>query len=578
MNRLARFVPIAEQIQGYNRQKLGRDLVAATVVTIMLIPQSLAYAMLAGLPPEVGLYASILPLLAYAVFGSCKTLAVGPVAIASLMTASALGQVTQQGVIAYMEGAILLALLSGAFLLLLGVLRLGFISHFLSHSVVAGFITASGLVIAVSQLKHIFGVNAQGHNFIEVAQSTALSIGDFNPFTLSLGVGSLIFLFWARRGAAKFLIQFGVKPGLAATLAKVAPVIGVAITTITVAALALDTKGVNIVGAIPKGMPSFAIPSVSMDAVKALLMPAILISIIGYVESVSVGKTLSAKKREKVDGNQELIGLGASNIASGLSGGFPVTGGFARSVVNFDAGAETQFAGIFTAIGISLAAMFLTPLLHYLPVAMLAATIMVAVLSLVDFSIFKQAWAFSKSDFLAVSITVIVTLTMGVEIGVASGIVTSILLHLYHTSEPHIAEIGLLAGTEHFRNVLHFDVETDPKIVSLRIDESLLFSNAGYLEDYIDTLLIQRPQVSELILDFGAINAIDLSAFEMLEKLNQRLKETSKRLHLSHLKIPVKARLDKVDFFAHLSGRLFLSHYTAYETLQQLHSTSEKIQ
>lgn len=564
MKRLSDFFPIVEQAQGYDRQKFSRDVIAALVVTIMLIPQSLAYAMLAGLPPEVGLYASILPLLAYAIFGSCRTLAVGPVAIASLMTASALAQVTQQGIIGHLEGAVVLALLSGAFLLLLGVLRLGFLSHFLSHSVVAGFITASGLVIALSQLKHIFGVSAQGHSFIDVMLSLTQNIIDVNPYTLALGLGSLVFLFWARRGAAKLLIKFGITPDLAATLAKVAPVIGVATTTLVVALLALDTKGVSIVGAIPTGIPSLAVPAVSLDAVKALLLPAILISIIGYVESVSVGKTLSAKKRQKVNGNQELIGLGASNIASGLSGGFPVTGGFARSVVNFDAGAETQFAGILTAIGMSLAAIFLTPLLHYLPVAMLAATIMVAVLSLVDFSIFKEAWAFSKSDFLAVSITVVLTLTLGVEIGVASGITTSILLHLYHTSEPHIAEIGLLAGTEHFRNVLHFDVETSPSIVSLRIDESLLFSNAGYLEDYIDTLLINRPQITDLILHCGAINTIDLSALEMLEKLNQRFNDASKRLHLSHLKVPLKAKLDKVDFFTHLSGQLFLSHYDAY--------------
>lgn len=567
MNRFVRFVPIVAQIQKYDRQKFSRDLVAAVVVTIMLIPQSLAYAMLAGLPPEVGLYASILPLLVYAIFGSCRTLAVGPVAIASLMTASALGYVTQQGVVGYMEGAVLLALLSGGFLLFMGILRLGFLSHFLSHSVVSGFIMASGLVIALSQLKHILGVPARGHNFIEVAHSISLSAADFNLFTLTLGGGSLIFLYWARGGAARLLVRLGLKVSFATTLSKVAPVLGVATSTIIVASLALDERGVSIVGAIPTGIPSFSIPNVSMEAVKALLLPAILISIIGYVESVSIGKTLSAKKREKIDGNQELIGLGASNIASGISGGFPVTGGFARSVVNFDAGAETQFAGIFTAIGISLAAIFLTPLLHYLPVAMLAATIIVSVLSLVDFSIFKHAWGFSKSDFFAVVVTVILTLTMGVEMGVASGIATSILLHLYHTSEPHIAEIGLLPGTEHFRNVLHFEVETNSSIVSLRIDESLLFSNVGYLENYIDALLIERPQVSDLILHCGAINTIDLSALEMLVKLNERFKKSSKRLHLSHLKVPLKAKLDKVDFFEHLSGELFLSHHNAYESV-----------
>ena len=571
MMNIAKFVPILEQIEGYDRGKFSRDLIAAIVVTFMLIPQSLAYAMLAGLPPEVGLYASILPLLAYAIFGSCRTLAVGPVAIASLMTASALAQVTQQGIIGYLEGAMLLALLSGLFLLVLGVLRLGFLSNFLSHSVVVGFITASGLVIALSQLKHILGVSAQGHNFVEVVYSIAQNIGDFNPYTLAIGIGSLVFLFWARRGAAGVLTRFGIEEGVAITLSKVAPVVGVVGTTLLVSILALDSKGVAIVGVIPAGIPSLSLPSVSIEAVKALMLPAIFISIIGYVESVSIGKTLSAKKRQKVDGNQELIGLGASNLAAGISGGFPVTGGFARSVVNFDAGAETQFAGVFTAVGIALAALFLTPLLHYLPIAMLAATIIIAVLSLVNFSIFKESWVFSKSDFAATLITVTLTLISGVEIGVASGITASILLHLYNTSKPHIAEIGLLPETQHFRNIKHFDVQTNPFIVSLRIDESLMFSNAGYLEDYLDALLIDRPEVSDVILHCGAINTIDLSALEMLEKQNQRFIQQSKRLHLSQLKIPVKAKLDKVGFIEHLSGALYLSQYNAYtDVLSQI--------
>ena len=560
-------MPILGELARYNTSKFSSDLVAACVVTIMLIPQSLAYAMLAGLPPEVGLYASILPLLGYALFGSCKTLAVGPVAIASLMTASALGGVVEQGIVGYMEGAMLLALLSGIFLLLLGILRLGFLSHFLSHSVVVGFITASGLVIALSQLKHILGVSAQGHNFVAVAGSIAQNASQLNINTLALGIGSILFLFWARSGAVLLLQSFGLNKQLSSTLSKVAPVIGVVITTLIVATMALDTQGVAIVGSIPVGIPALSLPSVSIEAIKALTLPAILISIIGYVESVSVGKTLSAKKREKIDGNQELIGLGAANLASGVSGAFPVTGGFARSVVNFDAGAATQFAGIFTAFGIALAALFLTPFLHFLPIAMLAATIIVAVLSLVDLSIFKRAWNFSKSDFFAVLITVSLTLVMGVEIGVASGIITSILLHLHHTSEPHIAEVGLVEGTEHFRNVLHYKVATNPCIVSLRIDESLLFSNAGYLEDYINDLVYERDKVCHVLLHSAAVNNIDLSALEMLEQLNLRLAEQGIKLHFSEVKIPVQKLLQKSGLLEHLSGQIFLSQYDAYRQL-----------
>ncbi len=564
---ITKFIPIVGQIKSYNTDKLSHDLIAAMVVTVMLIPQSLAYAMLAGLPPEVGLYASILPLLAYAVFGSCRTLAVGPVAIASLMTATALSTVTQQGIIGYAEGAILLALLSGVFLLLMGILRLGFISNFLSHSVITGFITASAIVIAISQFKHILGVSAEGHNIFEIIYSLSKNISAYSVYTVLLGIGSIVFLFWARTGAVKLLMTLGFKQQTSTKLAKISPIIGVVITAILVGLFSLEDSGVAIVGAIPAGVPALFVPSISMDAVKTLLLPAVLISIIGYVESVSVGKTLSAKRQQKIDGNQELIGIGAANIASGISSGFPVTGGFARSVVNFDAGAKTQFAGIFTAVGITLAAMFLTPLLHYIPIAMLAATIIVAVLSLVNLSIFKQAWIFSKSDFLATVITVALTLLAGVEVGVASGIITSILLHLYNTSKPHIAEIGLMPSSQHFRNVDHFKVETHPSIVSLRIDESLLFSNASYLDDYIDSLLLSRSEVTDIILHCGAINNIDLTALEMLEKKNKSIKEQSKRLHLSELMIPVKKQLDSVGFIDHLSGSLFLSHYDAYQKI-----------
>lgn len=567
MQKASRYVPLLGHIRVYNREKFSRDLIAAMVVTIMLIPQSLAYAMLAGLPAELGLYASIFPLLAYALLGSSNTLAVGPVAITSLMTASALGKVTALGLIGYIEGAILLALMSGAFLLLLGVFRLGFISNFLSHPVVAGFITASGLVIALSQFKHLLGITAQGHNFIELASSTLSNLSELNVYTLIIGIFSVAFLYWARKGATALLMRFGLSKSAAASASKAAPVVGVALTTLAVAMFSLDQQGVAVVGSIPTGMPSPALPSFSLAAAEALFIPAVLISIIGYVESVSVGRTLAAKKRERIDGNQELLALGAANIASGVSGAFPVTGGFSRSVVNYDAGAETQFAAIFTAIGLSFAALFLTPYLYYLPIAMLAATIIVAVLSLVDFSIFKRAWQFSKSDFAAVSITVALTLLMGVEVGVASGIIASILLLLYHTSKPHIAEVGLLPNTEHFRNILHFDVEHHPCVLSLRIDESLLFSNVSYLEEYIYDLLPKRPETKVVILDCAAVNTVDLSAIEMLESLNHRLSEQGIDLHLSHVKIPVQRMLKRTHLMEALSGEMHLTQFEAYRSL-----------
>lgn len=568
MQKLAQFVPLLAQLQSYSRLTLTHDLIAAFVVTVMLIPQSLAYALLAGLPPQYGLYASLLPLVVYALFGSSNTLAVGPVAIVSLMTATSLADVSQQGLIGYVEGAMLLAMMSGGFLLLLGVLRLGFLTHFLSHSVVAGFITASALVIALSQTKYLLGISGEGQNFFQLAHSLIESSPDTNRLTALVGAFGIVFLYLSRSYAAGVFQRLGASPGMANTLGKTAPLLGVVLSTLVVATFQLDASGVAIVGDIPNKLPVFELPPFPLEAIKALTLPAIYISIIGYVESVSVGKTLSAKRNEKIDGDQELIGLGAANFAAGISSGFPVTGGFARSVVNFDAGARTQMAGIYTAIGIALATLFLTPLLYFLPIAMLAATIIVAVLSLADFSVFKRAWMFSRSDFYAVSATVLVTLTVGIEAGVACGILTSILLHLHFTSKPHIAEIGLIPGTEHFRNLHYFQVETDPTVASVRIDESLMFSNAEYLEEKIEQVVEQREELRNIILHFGAVNSVDLTALEMLRALNEHLCERCINLHLSEVKIPIQQKLALSGFLEELSGQVYLSHFQAYSSLK----------
>lgn len=572
MIKAGHYLPLFNVVSRYNRSKFGSDLIAAIVVTIMLIPQSLAYAMLAGLPPQYGLYASILPIVVYSIFGSSSCLAVGPVAIASLMTASALSTVTSSGLVSYIDGAMTLALLSGLFLVVLGLFRFGFIANFLSHSVVAGFITASGLLIALSQLKHILGVQIDGHNFFEITALLIKQVNQTNEITLAIGLGSILFLLLARTYAARCLVLLGVNHSTAATLAKVAPIVGVAVTTLIVASLSLDKMGVAVVGHIPQGVGSLGFPSVSVEAIKALILPAIFISIIGYVESISVGRTLAAKRQQKIAPDQELIALGGANITSGLVGAFPVTGGFSRSVVNFDAGAQTQLAGIYTALGIAIASYFFTQFLYYLPNAMLGATIIVAVLSLLDFATIKHAWVFSKSDFYAVLITIGITLIFGVEAGVGSGIAVSVILHFFHTSKPHLAEIGLLSGGQHFRNVNYYKVETIPEIISLRVDESLIFSNVSFIEDYIEQLSAKRKGVRDIILHCGGVNTIDLSGLEMLDNVNKRLQALDINLHLAELKTPVKALLNKDHFFDRLSGCLFLSQYEAYVELSQAYT------
>lgn len=362
-------------------------------------------------------------------------------------------------------------------------------------------------------------------------------------------------------------MRIGMRPRLADLSAKAGPVAAVALTSLLAWSFDLGAHGVRLVGVVPQGLPPLTLPSFSPDLMLALAGPAALISVIGFVESVSVAQTLAARKRQKVEPDQELLGLGAANIAASLTGGYPVTGGFARSVVNFDAGAETPAAGVFTAIGILAAALLLTPLLATLPQATLAATIIVAVLSLVDLSILKRAWAYSRADFVAVAATILVTLGLGVEIGVSTGVALSLLIHLYKTSRPHMAVVGQVPGTEHFRNVLRHDVVTDERILSVRIDESLYFANARYLEDSLCALVAERPALTDVILIGTAINDIDLSALESLEVVNDRLKARKVRLHLSEIKGPVMDRLRGTDFLAHLSGEVFLSHYQAVERL-----------
>ncbi|WP_438990709.1 SulP family inorganic anion transporter [Lentibacter sp.] len=565
---LQRYLPILTWSREYNRDTFLSDAVAAVIVTIMLIPQSLAYALLAGLPAEMGLYASILPLVAYAIFGTSRALAVGPVAVVSLMTAAAIGNLglTDAASVALAAGT--LAFMSGALLTLMGVMRLGFLANFLSHPVIAGFITASGLLIATSQLKHIFGIEAHGHTLPQILGALSAHLGEINLVTLVIGVSATAFLFWVRKGLKPLLLRLGLRPRLADIGAKAGPVAAVAVTTLAVWGFGLQDMGVKIVGDVPQGLPPLTIPSFSPSLWSDLFVSAVLISVIGFVESVSVAQTLAAKKRQRIEPDQELIGLGTSNIAAAISGGYPVTGGFARSVVNFDAGSETPAAGAFTAIGILLAALFLTPLLHFLPKATLAATIIVAVLSLVDFSVLKRAWGYSKVDFAAVAATILLTLGFGVEIGVSAGVLIAIGLHLYATSRPHVAEVGLVPGTQHFRNIHRHAVQTLPHLVSLRVDESLYFANARFLEDYVSARVVCDAPLSDVVLMFSAVNEVDLSALESLEALNLKLKDMGIKLHLSEVKGPVMDRLKRSHFLADLTGDIYLSQYDAWVALK----------
>jgi sulfate permease, SulP family len=569
---LSQWFPILQWGRQYSTAHFGADAVAAAVVTLMLIPQSLAYALLAGLPPEAGLYASMAPLLLYAVFGTSSSLAVGPAAVTSLMTAAALGTVAAAGSLGYASAAALLALLSGVMLFAMGALRLGFVANFLSHPVISGFVSASGLLIAATQLKHLLGVPLSGQTLPELLPSLWQHAAQVHLPTLAIGLGALGFLVWVRRSLKALLRAWGLGALAADVVTKAAPVLALAVTTLLSWGLRLDQGGLRVVGAVPGGLPPLTWPVLDAGLwpqIEQLAMAALLISLVGFVESVSVGQSLAAKRRERIEPNAELRALGASNIAAGLTGGFPVTGGFSRSVVNFDAGARTPAAGVFTACALLLAALLLTPALHYLPQATLAATIVVAVLTLVDFSPFARTWRYARADFTALALTFSLTLLWGVEAGLTAGVGASLLLYLWRTSRPHIATVGLVPGTEHYRNVLRHAVQTQPRVLSLRVDESLYFANARYLEDHIAAEVAAHPAVVHVVLQCTAINAIDASALESLETIVQRLKDAGVQLHLSEVKGPVMDRLERSDFLTHLSGRVFLTHHQAVTALTE---------
>ncbi|MBL4819887.1 MAG: sulfate permease [Gammaproteobacteria bacterium] len=569
MESLRRYLPILDWGRRYNSNTFANDGVAAIIVAIMLIPQSLAYALLAGLPAEAGLYASIFALTLYGLFGTSTSLSVGPVAVISLMTAAAIGKLALTNPADYLAAALTLAFLSGAMLLILGLLRLGFLANFLSHPVIAAFITASAIIIAAGQVQHILGISAGGHNLLDIVLALSREITHANAYTVFIGFLAIAMIIWVRIGLKPLLLKVGVPPGVASLVVKAGPVLAVVVTALLTFLFRLDQQGVELVGDIPRGMPGLTMPDFSRELISSLFGSAVLISIISFVESISVSQTLAARRRQRIDPDQELIGLGLSNMAVSFGGGFPVTGGFSRSIVNYDAGAATPAAGIFTAILMGMVALFLTPLIFWLPKATLAATIIVAVFSLIDFSLFKQAWNFSRTDFFAMFTTISLTLIIGVEVGIGAGVLSSILMTLYKTSKPHVAIVGRVPNTEHYRNIKRHKVQTFENLLSIRIDESLYFANTRYLEELIYKMVAEYPKVRHVILMCTAVNKVDLSALETLTQINETLSDLGIQLHVSEVKGPMMDKLQRTDFFSRLSGNCYLSHNQAVEDLKE---------
>ena len=553
-------------LRAYRPAWLAGDLTAGVIVTVMLIPQSLAYALLAGLPPEVGLYASILPIVAYALLGSSMTLAVGPVAVASLMTASALQPLASAGSAEYVALAVQLSMISGVMLLAFGALRLGFLAYFLSHSVISGFITGSAVLIAVGQLKYILGVKVAGSNVLETLLGLARALPQTRPVTVAIGVASLLFLLLARRYLAPVLTRLGVPAKAAELMAKLAPMVAVVASTAVVGLFKLnETAGVSVVGHVPQGLPQLSLSLPGMSTLSQLWLPALLITLIGFVESVSVAQSLALKRQQRIQPNRELLGLGAANVASALSGGYPVTGGFARSVVNFAAGAHTPLAGVISAGLMALVIAALTGLFYYLPHAVLAATIIVAVTSLIDVKTLKEAWRYDRADALSLLATAMGVVVLGVEVGILMGVALSLAVLVWRSSHPHMAVVGRVPGTEHFRNVDRHAVQTVPGLLALRVDESLFFANATVVEDRVEALLARDPLVRRVLLICSAVNQIDATALGVLTQLERSLAIRGIAFMLAEVKGPVMDRLRLTELGQRLQGKVFLSVHAAFE-------------
>jgi sulfate permease, SulP family len=558
-------------LRQYKKDWVHGDFIAGVIVTIMLIPQSLAYAMLAGLPPEVGLYASILPMVAYAIFGSSMCLAVGPVAVASLMTASALTPLAPVGSPQYVAMAIQLALLSGSFLILFGIFRLGAISHLLSHPVINGFILGSAILIAIGQAKHVLGVKVDSSDAIETLIQLWRVLPDTNLFSLIIGVSVIVVLVFAQKQIPDLLCKVGIGRKHANLFAKLTPMITVIVSTVAVSMYGLhDQYGVSVVGHVPNGIPELGINIPDLNIFKQLWLPALLIAIIGFVESVSMAQSLAMRRNQKVNADKELLGLGAANVASAFSGGMAVTGGFSRSVVNFNAGANTPMAGIIAAVFMAIVLFGFTEYFANLPQATLAATIIVAVLSLVDLSVLKEAWRYDRSDVIAILATAIGVMALGVEEGVLIGVLFSILNYIWRSGHPHIAVVGRVPGTEHFRNVKRHSVESTPGILVIRIDENLFFGNVHAIEEDIYQMTDNRSEISDVILMLSAVNRIDATALKILSDINNKFKSTGKNLHITEVKGPVMDRLANTDFLNELTGGFFLSTNEALKAISRI--------
>lgn len=552
-------------LRNYRRADFSHDLVASATLLVLLVPQGLAYALLAGLPPQAGLYASIAPVLVYALFGSSATLSVGPAALPSLMTATALAGLAAPGSAAWIALAGAVALLSGLLRVVLAWLRFGFVANFLSQSVVGGFVAGSALLIVLSQSPQLFGLTAHGATAWQIGLSLVQALPGYNPSALALSAAALVLLLAGKRWLRPLLQRLGLPAARADLAAKAFPIVVVVLGGL---AVQLGQLPVRVVGALPSGLPPLSWPQIDLAGLQAIWPAVLAIALVGFVDSYSLAQSLALKRRETVEPDRELFALGAANTAAGLTGGFPVSASFGRSAANELAGARTQLAGVLSAGWMALLLLGFTELFASLPLAVLAATIVTAVSQMIDLSVLKLAWRYDRRDALVYLATAACVLLLGVVDAILLGVGLSLALFIWRTSQPHLAVLGRVPGTEHYRNILRYEAVTEPDILAVRVDESLYFANIRFVRAALVALLRERPATRQLLLVLSAVNAIDVSALQGLRELNRGLREQGVQLHLAVVKGPVMDQLKQSGFLDELSGAVHLSTHAAMQALK----------
>lgn len=572
-SRLTHLFPIVGWLKSYTREEFYGDLFAGIITAILLVPQGIAYAILAGLPPQLGLYASILPPVLYAVFGTSRTLSVGPVSIAAIMIASALTAPEISVLGNPVQSALILSAESGIIMLLMALLRMGGLVNFISHPVLTGFTSGAALLIIGSQLPQLFGIKTPSCGFDAGCYGALFQT--FNLATLLIGLAALGMLVFFSGPLIHLLKKLGLQPSLITAISKCGPLLTIMLATLAVGYANLPgQQQVAVVGQVPSGFPELNMAFVHIEKWRLLVPYSGFIALIAYVESVAIAKVTANLRGEKISPNQELVALGAANLAAAVSGGMPVAGGFSRTMVNFAAGARSQMAMLIAAGILALAVIFFSPWFENIPKAALAAIILVAIIPLVKLGNIPVTWRYDRGDGIAEIATLLGVLVYGIEEGITLGIILTLISHLRKTSQPHIAVVGRIPGTEHYRNIKRHNVETWPNLLLLRVDESITFANINYIEAFIEAELRRQPDIQHIVLIFTSISDIDTTALEVLENLNHSLQAAKKTLHISEAKGPVLDKLEKTDFLRQLEpGKVFFHTEDAVKELSDNDAT-----